>query len=85
MRGKVISTMESTLPNSCDTCLVCFSHTLLRSSSEGAGRRTAVPSAHSANGETEAHRVTVLKCCGDPVEQVNRTSSMIWLLLASCS
>ena len=58
---------------------ICTSHTLLSSSSEGAGR-TAVPSAHSADGDTEAHGVTGLRCCDDPVEQAGGTFS-IWLFV----
>ena len=28
------------------------------------------------HGDTEAHRVTGLRCCGDPVEQASGTSSI---------
>ena len=55
---------------------ICTSHTLLSSSSEGAGRRTAVPSAHSADRDTEAHGVTGLRCCDDPVKQAGGTFSI---------
>lgn len=76
MGGKTISTMESTLSNPRRVASICTSHTLLSSSSEGVGRRTAVPSAHSADGDTEAHGVTGLRCCGDPAEQASGTSSI---------
>lgn len=33
------------------------------------------------NGETEAHGVTGLRCCDDPVDQANRAFGMIWLFV----